>query len=391
MKAIVHARVVLPDRVIPDGCILFDRGVILASGGICPPPEAEVVDAGGLYAGPGFVDQHLHGYYWRGESHDVTEDCAAVAAGHLKHGTTTMTPSAAYNLSREEFVSVIRGCNDALARGGTTIAGVHFEGPYTNPAYGSMADRAWAYSRREFESLLDLAGRNVLHCTYAPELPCAPEIERILAERGVIADVGHTCAGPEDMERAFACGARIVTHTFDAMGHRLGVEAAAKATGDAQGSSAVAALAIPGFYYELICDSLCAHVAATNARMALRVAGEDHVVLVTDVSVESSGPDAAPPQPAFAVATDLNFDAEGGLSGSHLTLNRACANFMRMTGTDVRVAFKCASTNPARALGLFNRVGSLEPRKDANIVLTDGDFNVRAVWFRGEPVAEVRG
>ena len=63
---------------------------------------------------------------------------------------------------------------------------------------------------------------------------------------------------------------------------------------------------------------------------------------------------------------------------------------MRMTGADVRVAFKCASTNPAKALGLFDRVGSLEPRKAANIVLTDGDFHVRAVYFRGEPVEGVR-
>ncbi len=389
MKAIVNAKVVLPDRVIPDGCILFDRGVILASGRVCPPTDAELIDAGGLYAGPGFVDEHLHGYCWGEERWDVTQDCAAVAAGHLRHGTTTMTPSAAYNLTRSEFVSVIKQCNAAVARGGTTIEGVHFEGPYTNPKYGSMADRAWAYSRADFEALLDLAGKNLLHCTYAPELPCAPEIERLLAERGVIGDVGHTCAGPEDMERAFAWGARIATHLFDAMGHRLGAAEAAKATGDVQGSAAVSALSVPGFSYELICDSLCAHVSAANARMALRAAGEDRIILITDVSVGHSGPDAAVP-PRLASATDLNFDANGELSGSHLTMNRACANFMRMTGADVRQAFKCAATNPAKVLGLYGRVGSVEPRKAANIVLTDPDFNVKAVYFRGEPVADVR-
>ena len=390
MKAIVNAKVVLPDRVIPDGCILFDHGVILASGRICPPPEAARIDAGGLWAGPGFVDEHLHGYCRGGERYNVTRDCAAVAATHLKHGTTTMTPSAAYNLTREEFISVIDQCNAEIRRGGTTIAGIHFEGPYTNPKYGSMANRAWAYSRADFEALLARAGENLLHCTYAPELACAPEVERMLAERGVIGDVGHTCAGLADMERAFAWGARIATHLFDAMGHRLGAAEAAKATGDVQESAAVSALAIPGFSYELICDSLCAHVSASNARMALRTAGEDRIILITDASVESGGPGPAEPQTAFAAAPDLNFDVNGELSGSYLTMNRACANFMRTTGADVRLAFKCASTNPAKALGLNNRVGSLEPHRAANIVLVDDHFNTKAVYFKGEPVADVR-
>ena len=143
MKAIVNASVVLPDRVIPDGCILFERGEILACGRFSPPTEAERIDAGGLYAGPGLVDEHLHGYHWGDEWYSVTERCEAVAASHLKHGTTTMTPSAAYHLSREAFESVIRQCRAAMARGGSTIAGVHFEGPYTNPQYGSLASRAW--------------------------------------------------------------------------------------------------------------------------------------------------------------------------------------------------------------------------------------------------------
>ena len=392
MKAIVNANVVLPDRVVPGGCVLFEGDAILASGRIDPPEGAEIIDAGGLYAGPGFVDEHTHGYHGRGRSIGVIQDCDGVAAAHLRHGTTTMTPSAAYNYTWEAFTSVIRQCNAAVARGNSPIAGVHFEGPYTNPRYGSLSDRAWTYSREACEALFDLAGANALHCTYAPELPCAPELEDLLARRGVIPDIGHTCASPEDVERAVDRGARIVTHLFDAMGHHLGPAAAAEATGDVQASAAVAALATPGLYYELICDSLGAHVTRWNAAMTLRAAGEDRVVLITDCSVgESGGADShVPATSAFAGATDLNFDENGALSGSYLTMDRACANFMRMTGADVRVAFKCAATNPARALKLDHRLGSLEAGKAANIVLTDGDFNVHAVWFRGRPVDGVR-
>ena len=47
MKAIVNANVVLPDRVVPGGCVLFEGDTILASGRIAPPEGAEIIDAGG--------------------------------------------------------------------------------------------------------------------------------------------------------------------------------------------------------------------------------------------------------------------------------------------------------------------------------------------------------
>ena len=392
MKAIVHANLVLPERIVPDSTILFENGRILASGPVEAPEGAEIIDAHGLYAGPGLVDEHLHGYHWGSESWAVQDDCRAVAAAHLKHGTTTMTPSASYSLTPDEFKSVIRQCREMVEAGGTTVAGVHFEGPFTNPKFGSLAELAWTYSREVCEELFDLAGPTVLHCTYAPELPNAPELERMLAERGIIADIGHTEAAWPEVVRAVANGARIYTHQFDASSHHLGPQKAAEMTGDVQGSAAVCGLALPELYHELICDSLGAHVTEANVRMALRAAGEDRIVLITDASVggtEGGDGTMAPPVTGVA-ADDLNYDYRGQLSGSRLTLDAACRNFMRMTGCDVRLAFKCAATNPAKALGLFGQVGSVEPRKTANILLVDGGFRVHQIFFHGEPVPEVR-
>ena len=84
---------------------------------------------------------------------------------------------------------------------------------------------------------------------------------------------------------------------------------------------------------------------------------------------------------------DLNFNETGGLSGSRLVLAGACANFIRYAGGDVRMAFKCASTNPAKALGLDEKIGSILPGRDANILFVDEKFRVQQVIFRGEVVA----
>ena len=58
-------------------------------------------------------------------------------------------------------------------------------------------------------------------------------------------------------------------------------------------------------------------------------------------------------------------------------------NFMKFTGADVRVAFKCAATNPAKALRVDDRVGSILPGRDANILFVDEGFNVKQIYFRG--------
>lgn len=383
MKAIVNAKVVLPDTVIKDGVILFEGDKILAAGKVRVPEGASIIDANGLYAGPGLVDEHCHGYKQYGERIKSDEDTVAMAAGHLKHGTTTITPTAGYGLTRDEFKSVILQCNAAIEAGNTSIRGIHFEGPFINPKHGAHSERAWKFSVEALEEIFSLAGKNVKHMTYAPELECGPEIEKFAADKSVMLDIGHTMASPEDVERAFACGARIVTHLFDAM------SGGERKTGDVQNTVAQVALGIEGYHYELICDSLGAHVTPYSMRFAYRCAGEDYINLVTDSTAHKDS-DARAAVFAGVPADDINFNDLGQLSGSRLTLNRACRNFMKATGAGIRVAFKCASTNPAKSVGLFDEVGSLEKGKRADILLVDEDFNIKDIYFGGEKLDEIR-
>ena len=59
-------------------------------------------------------------------------------------------------------------------------------------------------------------------------------------------------------------------------------------------------------------------------------------------------------------------------------------------GIPLHQAVKAAAVNPARAIGIYSRVGSLEPGKRANLVLLDRDLRVRGVIFRGRTVEPVR-
>ena len=386
MKAFVTAKLVFPDRV-EEGVILEEKGKILASGNVIPPEAAEIIDLGGAYVGPGLIDIHCHGFSGAGskETYYVTADPENMAKAHLKGGTTSITPSIPYCEPVDSFFSGIEKIKAAMAKEDSTILGIHFEGPFINPKYGANSQNAWAFSRETCDKIFDAAGDAVLHCTYAPEMPFGEEMEQILAERGVIADIGHTEVDPVTAARAVKNGARIVTHLFDAMGCWRGRESVAE-TGVLQESADAVVLAIPGLYYELICDSRGIHVKPANAKMAFRIAGEDGIILVTDNAGEQNYDPADYPADHPRSTPDLNYNDAGQLSGSCIILSGACKSFMNFTGADVRTAFKCASTNPARALRMDDKIGSILPGRDANLLVVDEDFAVKAVYFRGEEV-----
>lgn len=392
MKAVINGKLVFPEE-IREGILLTEGDKILRvlteDSAALIPEGAEIIDARGLFVGPGFLDEHVHGYSQYGEDFDILRDLKSVAEAHRKHGTTTMTPSPSYSLRLGGYLDVIRQAKELIGNSG--IAGIHLEGPYINPHMGAGRKFAWKYSDEVFERLFEEAEGHVLHCTYAPEMPWARSVERILQKYGVVMDIGHTEAGPEDIERAVAAGATIVTHLFDGTGNRQGMHAF-DFTGDAQDGVSGVTLGIPGLYYELICDSRGAHVTKYSQRLARRVAGEDRIILISDATCwnRRDVDPSAYPEDDLRSAADLNVTGAGVLFGSRLTVSQCAKNYRLATGAGIRETFKAASTNAARALGLFGKVGSLEAGKQADLVFVDEDFTVENVMFAGELLPEVR-
>ena len=386
MKAIVGGKLVFPERII-EGNLLIEDGRIVACGRIDVPKDAQIIDAEGLYVGPGLIDQHSHGYQHCLEGISVNEDPGAAARSHLLHGTTSYVPSSDYGDPEAVQLEMIRRCIREITQNpDTSIVGIHLEGPYINKKYGSCPDHALEYSDEVCERFFSLAAPYVLQCTYAPELPSAPRLEEKMRSYRIHPAIGHSEAGEADIERAAANGANVITHLFDATGNYRGVAESAKRTQHPQECTSDIALSIPGMYYELICDAKGLHVSNANVNLAFRAAGEDHIILISDAFVEPSDGMGKNLDPS----NDVNYDFRGTLSGSRLTVARAAQNFRKATGADIRVTFKCAATNAAKALGLYGRVGSIEPGRMANLVFVDEDFRVRKVFFKGNEIEAAR-
>ncbi|AWT43972.1 MULTISPECIES: N-acetylglucosamine-6-phosphate deacetylase [Streptomyces] len=370
------ATVVLPTGPVEAGQVVVDGTRISAAA----PENAQVVDVSGHYLVPGFVDLHNHGGGGASFTSGTVEEVLTGIATHRRHGTTTLVASTV--TGDMDFLTHRAGLLSELAEQGD-IAGIHFEGPFISPC------RKGAHSEEllrdpdpaEVRKLVDAARGHAKMVTLATELPGGIDSVRLLAEHGVIAAIGHTDATYEQTVQAIDAGATVATHLFNAMpalGHR------------APGPIA-ALLEDERVTVELINDGVHLHPAALE--LAFHHAGADRVAFITDAMDAAGFGDGrymlGPLE--VEVADGVARLVEGGsIAGSTLTLDRAFKRAVTVDGLPVEAAVAALSANPARLLGLADRVGSLEPGKDADLVLLDEQFEVRGVMRRGTWVVAPR-
>ncbi|MEV8562282.1 N-acetylglucosamine-6-phosphate deacetylase [Streptomyces sp. NPDC051917] len=363
------ARVVLPSGVLNDGRVVVEGTKIAAAA----PGNAEVIDVTGHWLVPGFVDIHNHGGGGASFSGTAEQILTAVRT-HRLHGTTTLVASTV----TDEMDLLVRqaGLLSELAEQGE-IAGIHFEGPFISPC------RKGAHSEEllrdpdpaEVRKLIDAARGKARMVTLAAELPGGTDSVRLLAEHGVIAAIGHTDATYEQTVEAIDAGATVATHLFNAMpalNHR------------APGPIA-ALLEDERVTVELINDGTHLHPAALE--LAFHRAGADRVAFITDAMDAAGIGDGRYMLGPLEVEVSEGVArlVEGGsIAGSTLTLDRAFKRAVTVDRLPVEDAVQALSVNPARLLGLSDRIGSLEPGKDADLVVLDADFDVKGVMRQGE-------
>ncbi|EFE68715.1 N-acetylglucosamine-6-phosphate deacetylase [Streptomyces viridosporus] len=374
-KVLTGARVVLPTGTVDDGRVIVD-GTRIAAGG--SPGNAEVIDLSGHWLLPGFVDLHNHGGGGASFTSGTVDDVLRGIRTHRLHGTTTLVASTV--TGDMDFLSRRAGLLSELAEQGE-IAGIHFEGPFISPC------RKGAHSERllrdpdpaEVRKLLDAARGHAKMVTLATELPGGIDSVRLLAEHGVIAAVGHTDATYEQTVQAIEAGATVATHLFNAMpplGHRAP-------------GPITALLEDERVTVELINDGTHLHPAALQ--LAFHHAGAGRVAFITDAMDAAGFGDGrymlGPLE--VEVADGVARLVEGGsIAGSTLTLDRALQRAVTVDGLPVEDAVAALSANPARLLGMDDRIGSLEPGKDADLVVLDADFALKGVMRRGEWVVD---
>jgi len=379
MTTLLHSAHRIDERgEVADAWVLFDGATISASGvGVASAPHAdESMDLGGARLVPGFIDLHGHG----GGGHAYDDGGAELAAAldaHRAHGTTRSVISLVANPLGElrERLSEIAG----LTAADPLVLGSHLEGPFLAPAQRGAhhADFLREPDPESVESLLDAAAGTLRQLTIAPELPGAVEVIAELAAAGVTVAVGHTEATFEQTRDAFDAGARMLTHAFNAM---PGLHHRAP-------GPVLAALEDPRVTLELILDGR--HVHPDVARLVFGDA-PSRVALITDAMAAAAADDGDYRLGSLNVSVRDGLAVLSGTStiaGSTLTQDVALQLALSEVGLDPSVAVAALTAVPARALGLGERLGLLEPGYAADAVVLATDGSVIQVWAEGRRLA----
>ncbi|MFL6169970.1 MAG: N-acetylglucosamine-6-phosphate deacetylase, partial [Ornithinibacter sp.] len=342
---------------------------VTGAGGGHPPAPAGRHLPGTLV--PGFVDAHAHGGGAAAFTSGDPAEAATVLATHRAHGTTTMVASLVTDTTERLEVSV--RALAPLVRAGE-LAGIHLEGPWLSGDHCGAHDPALlrAPDPAEVARLVDAGEGAVRMVTLAPELDGGLDAVALLAERGVIAALGHSDATYAVAQQALDAGACVATHLFNAMRpihHR-------------EPGPVLALVEDPRAFVELIADGIHLHPAVL--RWAATTAPH-RFILVTDAMGAAGAADGDYVLgPAAVEVRDgvARLASNGAIAGSTLTMDQAVRYAVQTAGLPLDAVVYAATATPARLLGLGD-VGVIEPGRRADLVHLDDDLRVVAVMRAG--------
>jgi N-acetylglucosamine-6-phosphate deacetylase len=384
-----NATLVLPDRLVPNGTVRVRDGRITTETDI-PRDPPKVIDLGGGYLAPGFVDLHVHGGDGADFMDGTPEAFRAVCRCHARHGTTSLTPTSTV-ATATQYDRFLQLCGELYGDvdGGARIVGSHFYGPYfARPARGCHPDQEFLTPNAENAARFTaLAARMPLAVTVAPEIDNAEWFAREYAKR-VQVNIGHSHATFDQVQAAVRAGARHVDHLFCAMSDRARLRQSQ--TYPMRGGVLEATLYFDELTTEVIADGK--HLSPELLRLAHKVKGPDRLALVTDSMRAVDLPDG-----------EYWFGAEGSgekvrkRDGVGITLEGSAlasgvmgmdhgVRTMHAAGVPLPDAVRMASLTPARILGIDTDVGSLEVGKRADFAVLDRELQVKAVYVGGERI-----
>ncbi len=333
---------------------------------------------------PGFIDVHIHGANGFDVMDGTFEALEKISQTLATEGTTsylatTMTASA--EKISQAVQNVGRYIQEKNKTNGANLLGIHLEGPFLSPEKAGAQNakdlltpsidsiRAW---QKESSNAIKLV-------TLAPELQNSLELIRFLRKENIIASIGHTNATYDETIAAMNAGCTHVTHLFNAM----------RGIHQREPGPIIAALLSEKVTAELILDGIHLHPAIVE--LAIKTKGKEKIILVTDAMRAKCLKDGFYDLGGQTVEVKNNVALlpNGTLAGSTLNMFSAIKNLMKFTQCNLLDAIQCASTNPAKLLGVSDTKGSIAPQKDADVVVLDDQLNVVLTVVSGEVVYQV--
>lgn len=383
---IVNAKIVTENTIVENGALLAVDGRIERIYKAHELGELDLtgaVDAQGSWLLPGFIDVHVHGGFGADFMDASSESLETITRFHGTKGTTAMLATSV-TASREALDAVI-SATDTYIRGGMPYAqliGVHLEGPFISPKW-SGAQNPEFISLPTSEWLEDWHARFpglIKMMTLAPEREGAMEVIQWLSDHGIVAAAGHTDADYETIERAVEHGLSHAVHTFNAMTplhHR-------------NPGTVGAVLTDPRIHAEIIADGV--HVHPAGVQLLTQTKKQHNLIMITDAISAAGLEDGDYKLGGLDVIMKdgiCRLKEGGSLAGSTLTMIDAFKFMVNKIGVSVQQASEYASGNPARQMGVADRMGSIARGKQADFLLVSPSLDLERAWVLGRELSLV--
>ncbi len=367
MKAIINGKIILKDKIVEGIAVLYSNVIE----GILPldkiPEGTELIDAAGGYVSPGLIDLHIHGYLGKDVCDASVDSIRTISKGLLPNGVTGYLPTT-MTVDMKVITAALEVCRELKEESkdwcGSQILGVHAEGPFISEAKKGAQDPK--YILKPDAEFVKKYADIIKVITLAPEEDneTFDAIREIKRDTDVVISIGHTSSDYDTAMKSIDAGVGHATHLFNAM------------TALAHRSPGVVGAALNSeISCELIVDTH--HVNPALYDILWKIKGRK-LCFITDCLPAGGLPYGEYTLGGAKIIYQGNLCRleDGTIAGSVVPLNKGVWNVYTNSSIPLWECVNCASLNPATTLGIQDKKGSIEISKDADLIITDNDFNV---------------
>lgn len=378
MKILLKGGLVYQRHMFAGKDVLLEGRSIRKTGENLDAGEAEVVDVTDRYVVPGLIDIHTHGAVGVDVNGAGAGDFEKVCRFQASQGTTSWQASILTD-TREQTLDCIKEYNrwKAMKHQGADIMGLHLEGPFLCPEYkGAMPEHLLQKPNMALLQEYQAAARgDIRYITVSPEVEGIPDFIPEMKKLGMTVAIGHSGADYDTARLCIANGAMASTHTGNVM--KLLHQHFPAIWG--------AVLEDDELYCEIICDGR--HLHPGTVRLIIKTKGLDRVVAVTDSIMAaglSDGEYKLGVNDVVVVDADAKLKSNGARAGSTLTTVKALQNLLAYTGKSLADILPLLTENPARLMGVYSQIGSIEAGKDGDLTVLDKGLCVVKTYTKGK-------
>lgn len=374
----IHAHILTANDWLEDASLLVDENKIAS---ITPCNlgiiGADIIDVKGLHLVPGGIELHVHGGGGRDFMEGTREAFEVAVKTHMKHGTTAIFPT----LSSSSFPMIeaaAETCTELMAEPDSPVMGLHLEGPYFSLEMAGAQMPEYIVPPRP-EDYIPIIEKYpcIRRWDAAPEIKGIVPFGEYITSKGVVASIAHTGAGFKEVKAAYNAGFSHATHFYNAMpGFHKYHEYKHEGTVES-------VYLLDDMTVEVIADGI--HVPPIILSLVHKFKGVERTCLITDALAVTDSDSKEAFDPRVIIEDGVCKLADrSALAGSIATMDRLIRTCVHLADIPLEDAVRMASETPAKVMGIFDRKGSLELAKDADLMIVDKALNLLGVWAMGK-------